>query len=1684
MSKLLIANRGEIAIRIARAADALGIPTVAVFATDDAESLHVRRAGSARPLGGQGAAAYLDIAQIVAVAREAGCTAVHPGYGFLSENAAFARACAQAGLTFVGPSPEVLELFGDKTAARTLARERGVPIIPGTNEATSLAEVQAFAAEHGAVMIKALAGGGGRGMREVVDPAGIADAYAVCAREAEQAFANGDLFVEKLVRHARHIEVQIVGDGSGRVVDLGERDCTVQLHHQKLLEMAPSPALTDARRQPLLEAARKLAAHVKYAGLGTFEFLVTDSGFWFIEANPRLQVEHTVTEEVTGVDLVRAQIRIALGASLADVGLAEAPPVRGFAVQARVNLQTISADGSARPAAGTLTAFTPPSGPGVRVDTYGYRGYCTSLRYDSLLAKIIVRDRDVQAALAATDRALAELEIEGVATNVGLLRNILHHPAFADGTLADVDTAFVNDHAAELAPPPPVKSASPAAAAPSLSPSPARSSSPPTSLEPGDVIVQAPMQAVVARILVEEGDRVRAGAALVQLEAMKMEHVLRAERGGIVRRVLVQPGDMVDEDAPLLHLTPSEDIAAAPAINETPSSGADWSAELREIDRRVAMADTLGGADKIERQHAAGRLTVRERIAELVDPGSFGEIGRLAGFGEYDAKGVLVHVTPTNFLVGTARIDQRRVMIGADDFTGRGGSGDAAIWEKQIHSEELAGELRLPMVRLLDGASGGGSVKMVVTSGFTYVPVNPGLKAVVENLSLVPVVAACLGPTVGLGAARLVMSHFAIMVEGIGQVFTAGPPVVHAATGENLTKEQLGGAAVHRRNGVVERIVASEAEAFALIRRFLSYLPVERVRPAAGDGLGRSAGAARREPPLRGAAQPARALRDRSHPRRHLRSRLGAPLRRLRRRHADGVRAARRSSGRRARPRSEPRQHHVGRGRDGRHPLRRSVRDVPPPAHQPHRHGRRGDRPGRGEARHPALRRARHLRRVPGEGAASGDHPPSRVRRRRRRDGESPSSDAQLGLALGRLGLASGQGRRPGGLPRAAGEAHGSGRARGRDRAPRKAPLRSLVPLSHRRALRRAGPHRSARQPRSALRVGARRLRAPPRASWTPLFRHATLTSETTMNEQELIDRLRAEGGELVTERLEHWAKVAGERTALYYGEDDLTVSFAELAARADCIAGNLAAQGITKGDRVCVFSTNPLISTFLMYGIWRAGALYCPVNFAYSGRLLTYQLDDTAPVLVVTDGKLLPALNEVFAGLASRPRVSVYEAPPRRARSPRRARRRARVGDRDSLGRAGRAGGRTPDVRLSMSDAANVVYTSGTTGAAKGVVHPHRWLAQYSLALRLPIADTDVVYNDLPMYHVGGAIANVVRAMWAGAECALWDRFSPTDFWRRIEKRGATAAILVDVMMPWLMKAPESPDDRGQHAEQGAHAAAAAAPPGGVRSASGSTSSPPASGRPRRGRRCGACSRRRPPARARRASSYRGMSHEQIRARAAHLGIPVLDGAKVTRKGLMGRATPFVEVSIRDDNDDECAVEQGGQLALRSKIPHLFLKEYLGKAAATAAAFKNLWFHTGDAAVQGEDGNYYFVDRMGDRMRVRGENLSSFQVEDMLNQHEGIQFSAVFAVPGAEGDEDDIVAFVVATPGTSLEEATVHAFALETMPKFMRPRHVRIIDDLPRTPTNKVEKYRLRQRIQAELGGAPGKLETSKPGG
>ena len=380
--KILIANRGEIAIRIMRASSDLGISTVAIFSEDDAESLHRTIADESFQLDGQGVFAYLDIEGIIKIAKENGVDAIHPGYGFLAENADFTKRCNEEGIAFIGPNIEHIELFGDKGRARKAATDAGVPVLKGIDRAVTVEEAKDFfksLGESSGMMIKAVSGGGGRGSRAVIKESELERAFKRCTSEARKAFGNGDLYVEQFIGKARHIEIQILGDKKGNIIDLGERECSVQRRYQKIVEIAPAPNLSDEMRSKIINAARELAASVNYSNLGTFEFLVDvnakkdEPGFAFIETNARLQVEHTVTEEVTGVDIVQTQIQLAQGSTLDELGLyySGVGTPRGYAIQNRINMETLSPDGIVRPSGGTLRSYEAPSGPGVRTDGFG-----------------------------------------------------------------------------------------------------------------------------------------------------------------------------------------------------------------------------------------------------------------------------------------------------------------------------------------------------------------------------------------------------------------------------------------------------------------------------------------------------------------------------------------------------------------------------------------------------------------------------------------------------------------------------------------------------------------------------------------------------------------------------------------------------------------------------------------------------------------------------------------------------------------------------------------------------------------------------------------------------------------------------------------------------------------------------------------------------------------------------------------------------------------------------------------------------------------------------------------------------------------------------------------------------------------------------------------------------------------
>jgi len=443
--RVLIANRGEVAVRIIRACRELGVETVAVYSTADRESLHVRLADRAVHIGPPlPADSYLRIPSLVAAGTTTECEAVHPGWGFLAENPAFALACEDNDLVFIGPRAETIETMGDKIAAKEAMAEAGVPLVPGSEGAVDLDQAREVAAGAGfPVLLKASAGGGGRGMRLVESADELDAAYRTASSEAQSAFGDGSLYVEKAVVGARHVEIQVLGDGEGAVLTLGERDCSIQRRHQKLVEESPSPAVTSEIRAEMEGAAHRACEALHYRGAGTIEFLLDPDGrFYFIEMNTRLQVEHPVTELVTGIDLAHAQLAVAAGDGLPRDGRAD---MRGHAIEFRINAEDPSED--FRPAPGRVSRFRPPLGPGVRVDTHVEEGYAIPPFYDSLIAKVIVWGEDRQVAIARGRRALSELELEGIPTTRELALDIVSSEAFGSG---DYTTSFLADAAPSL----------------------------------------------------------------------------------------------------------------------------------------------------------------------------------------------------------------------------------------------------------------------------------------------------------------------------------------------------------------------------------------------------------------------------------------------------------------------------------------------------------------------------------------------------------------------------------------------------------------------------------------------------------------------------------------------------------------------------------------------------------------------------------------------------------------------------------------------------------------------------------------------------------------------------------------------------------------------------------------------------------------------------------------------------------------------------------------------------------------------------------------------------------------------------------------------------------------------------------------------------------------------------------
>jgi acetyl-CoA/propionyl-CoA carboxylase biotin carboxyl carrier protein len=578
LSKVLIANRGEIAVRVIRAARDAGLKSVAVYADPDRDALFVRLADEAFALGGSTAAeSYLDVEKVIGAAKQSGADAIHPGYGFLSENADFAQAVIDAGITWIGPTPQAIRDLGDKVTARHIATRAGAPLVPGTNDPVSGAdEVEAFAEEHGLpVAIKAAFGGGGRGMKVAREMKEIPELYDSAVREATAAFGRGECFVERYLDKPRHVEAQVLADTHGNVIVVGTRDCSLQRRFQKLVEEAPAPFLSDEQRKTIHDASKAICKEAGYHGAGTVEFLVGQDGLIsFLEVNTRLQVEHPVSEETSGLDLVREQFRIAEGAEL---NLLEDPEPRGHSIEFRINGE--DAGRNFLPAPGTVTSIAYPAGPGVRVDAGVESGSVIGGQFDSLLAKLIVTGSDRAQALERSRRALAEFQVEGMATVLPFHRLVVDDPAFAaateedftihtrwietewDNTVApfeggegaDEETAErqtvvveVGGRRLEVSLPGDLALGGGGGATAAKAPPRKRGGGKGGTKASGDAVT-APMQGTIIKVAVSDGDTVSAGDLVVVLEAMKMENPVTAHKDGTITGLSAEAGASVTQ---------------------------------------------------------------------------------------------------------------------------------------------------------------------------------------------------------------------------------------------------------------------------------------------------------------------------------------------------------------------------------------------------------------------------------------------------------------------------------------------------------------------------------------------------------------------------------------------------------------------------------------------------------------------------------------------------------------------------------------------------------------------------------------------------------------------------------------------------------------------------------------------------------------------------------------------------------------------------------------------------------------------------------------------------------------------------------------------------------------------------------------------------------------------------------
>ncbi len=823
MQKILIANRGEIAVRIAQAISELDLQSVAVFSQDDADQLHPRMADQSVALTGRGAAAYLDIAGLVSAAKKSGCDAIHPGYGFLSESAEFSAATNAADLTFIGASPEILNTLGHKTRALALATSLDIPVIAGLPAGAIEADIRAVLRDcpTGAIL-KAVGGGGGRGMRIVTDPQLLTETLATVQAEAKAAFGDARIYVEQYIPDARHIEVQVIGDGTS-VAHLWDRDCSLQRRHQKIIEIAPAPALDKTLRDQLLDAACKMAKSVGLRGLATFEFLLsTDGNVAFIEANPRLQVEHTITEAISGVDLVQTQIMLAQGATLPDLGLTQdkiAPPI-GAAVQLRINCERMAADGVVLPTGGTLTTYSPPGGPGVRLDSAGFAGLTPNPAFDSLLAKLIVHaPAGHVAAIKKAKRALRDFTLGGIDTNMPVLAALLELPGLADGL---ANTHSIADNLGCLVAAQDVADAATPTAAPQ---EPAHQSPPQI-----DGAMLAPMPGTVLSVDWAPGDTVAKGTRLMTLEAMKMQHAIKAPFAAKITRIAVSASDTIMQGDLLAVLEPISASRVETAAQEEIDPET-IRPDLAELKTRQALTADQARPHAVAKRHKQGKRMARENIADLCDLDSFVEYGDLVFAAQRSRRSVddLMQNTPADGLVtgfGSVNSDKfptesTRCGIMAYDYTVLAGTQGVMNHEKKDRMLDVIRRQKTPLIFFCEG--GGGRPGDVDAMDTTIAGLH--LTTFWHHAQL-----SGLVPVVGIGSGRVFAGNAALL--GCCDVVIAtrdanigmgGPAMIEGGGLGVFKPEDVGPSDVQTANGVIDILVEDEAEAVTCARKYVGF---------------------------------------------------------------------------------------------------------------------------------------------------------------------------------------------------------------------------------------------------------------------------------------------------------------------------------------------------------------------------------------------------------------------------------------------------------------------------------------------------------------------------------------------------------------------------------------------------------------------------------------------------------------------------------------------------------------------------------------------------------------------------------------------------------------------------------------------------------------------------------------------